>query len=644
MVDAVPERSTVCENPAVWYGGGLLVVLVWTGAWYIQGADRYVRIHDGLNSNVTVMKVTASSDVFLANSGEPIQQIAGVPRHCSIGELFLPIWFYRFLPTLWAYAGSEFFTRVVAHAGSFLLIVDFVWPNGGENCWFRLPLITTLSISFALLPFWIPGGLDVAGQPLLFWAILRLYQQKGTAIGLLVSVAFTFFSSVVLSGIFILLVVFTWWFLVAVFEKKLCWRVLTAFCLLLLGWLVSSYRLFEGRYSDPDFVSMRSEYVDSEFDGDVSENAKHGYTASLANWEAKRAFFSGNDSHAPPKHNPFVLATVVAAGSASLIGILIRIGVSTLSRQSRILNGQTTGKLGTIPIVDKSLVKTLSLNIAMAAAVFACALTSFWLGWYRTPFWGAVIKSFQIGLLNEINLARFHWFQPLLWLIAFTFAIRILLQRRPVFPSIHCVRVAFVFAMIGCHLVHLTFESEYCTEKNNSGITFREYYAKEQFDQIKKAIGRNQSEYRVASVGLHPTVAQENGFYTIDGFLANYPLSHKKAMEKVLHGELTKNRGLKQRFDSWGAQFYLFSAELVSQRPEDRDSGSNLMYTKNDSIRRIENFDIDVQALREMGVEFLFSAVEIGNWRNLRLNEVGVFKSEQSAWEITVYKIPTAEK
>lgn len=636
--------TTFYENPIAWYAGGLLVLLLWTAAWYAEGEDRYVRIHDGLSSNVTVLKITSSPEILLAPSGEPIKQIANIPRHCSMGELFLPIWFYRFLPTLWAYAASEFFVRIVAHAGMFLLLHDFLWPSERQGDIIRLALVTALSLCFALLPFWIPGGLDVAGQPLLFWAIANLFCRKQTAISLLISIAFPFFASVILSGVFFLMAIFGWWVLAALWQRKLSWRVAAALCLLTVGWFISSYRLFEGRYADPDFVSMRTEYAGSSEQAMVFRNAKHGYTSELANWEASRSFFSGEDSHAPPKHQPFILGSVAAAIFIGVLCVLFRLWAESLARDTNLLNHQTEANHAVDPPNRERLSKTVGYLAAMFAAVLGCGVTSLWLGWYRTPFWGAAINALPIEVFSEINFARFHWFQPLLWLIAFSFALRFFVEAKTSSRVRRILGIGFAGLMVSCQLSHLTLESEYYTEKSQSGITFREYYAPDLFAQIETAIGREKAAYRVGCVGYHPTAAQENGFYTVDGLMANYPLAHKKAMEKVLAAEFAKNPNLKNQFHTWGAQFYLFSAELTSHPKDERDSGSILMYTKDDSIRRIEQFDINTHALREMDVEYLFSAVEIGNWKELGLTSVGVFRSDESAWEITVYQIPAAEK
>lgn len=53
-------------------------------------------------------------------------------------------------------------------------------------------------------------------------------------------------------------------------------------------------------------------------------------------------------------------------------------------------------------------------------------------------------------------------------------------------------------------------------------------------EEIKDYIGKPQSSYRVGSIGLHPSVSQESGFYTVDGYVNSYPLAYKGLSEKLL--------------------------------------------------------------------------------------------------------------
>lgn len=46
----------------------------------------------------------------------------------------------------------------------------------------------------------------------------------------------------------------------------------------------------------------------------------------------------------------------------------------------------------------------------------------------------------------------------------------------------------------------------------------KQYYAVDLFRQIQTYIGKPQRSYRAASIGLHPSIAQYNGFYALDTY------------------------------------------------------------------------------------------------------------------------------
>ncbi|MGD0652951.1 MAG: DUF6044 family protein [Thermoguttaceae bacterium] len=57
-------------------------------------------------------------------------------------------------------------------------------------------------------------------------------------------------------------------------------------------------------------------------------------------------------------------------------------------------------------------------------------------------------------------------------------------------------------------------------------------------------------------------------------------------------------------------------------------------------MRRVDHLDIDTIALRQLGVEYIFSAVEIGNGEQLGLKLEKVFERDDSPWRIYVYAAP----
>jgi hypothetical protein len=166
--------------------------------------------------------------------------------------------------------------------------------------------------------------------------------------------------------------------------------------------------------------------------------------------------------------------------------------------------------------------------------------------------------------------------------------------------------------------------------KNENLITFRSFYSEKLFDGIENYIGYPKKDFRVVSIGMHPSIAQYNGFYTLDSYQNNYPLSYKTEFRKIIKEELDKSKRLKDYFDNWGSRSYIFSAELRE---------SCYLVCKKDSNVAITNISLNTDKLREMGARYIFSAVPILNAAQLNLKREKVFENSTSSWQIYLYKI-----
>ena len=62
-------------------------------------------------------------------------------------------------------------------------------------------------------------------------------------------------------------------------------------------------------------------------------------------------------------------------------------------------------------------------------------------------------------------------------------------------------------------------------------------------------------------------------------------------------------------------------------------------YSERDSTRKIENLDISIPALRELGAGYLLSSVEVGNHEPLGLTFEKAFEREDSPWQIFLYSL-----
>jgi Protein of unknown function (DUF6044) len=157
-------------------------------------------------------------------------------------------------------------------------------------------------------------------------------------------------------------------------------------------------------------------------------------------------------------------------------------------------------------------------------------------------------------------------------------------------------------------------------------LTFKEFYSEKQFKDIKSFIGKNQSSYRVISLGLHPAIAQFNGFYTLDGYICDYPLKYKHAFREIITGELDKDKGLKDYFDNWGSRCYAFTSATKRNFLESNH-------------KKIEQLDFNYDALKKLGGEFVISSAEINTQNNSRLKLLNIFINTDSYWKIYLYEV-----
>ncbi|MDD4776015.1 MAG: DUF6044 family protein, partial [Syntrophomonas sp.] len=166
-------------------------------------------------------------------------------------------------------------------------------------------------------------------------------------------------------------------------------------------------------------------------------------------------------------------------------------------------------------------------------------------------------------------------------------------------------------------------------EKKSGSPTYREFFAEQQFQEIKEYIGRPQPDYRVVSIGIHPSISLYNGFYTLDGYASNYPLEYKHQFRRIIAPELEKSPFYRDYFDSLGgSRCYVFVEKLMY----------NSMMTKGSGIK-IERLDIDTAQLKAMGGRYILSALEIENAGAIGLGLEKVFEHQDSAWKIYLYQV-----
>ena len=160
-------------------------------------------------------------------------------------------------------------------------------------------------------------------------------------------------------------------------------------------------------------------------------------------------------------------------------------------------------------------------------------------------------------------------------------------------------------------------------------ISFKQFYSVELFNQIKNEIEKPLDSFKVASIGMEPMVAQYNGFHTLDGYYTDYSKSYKQDFRKIIAKELDKSSHWRKYFDSWGARCYLFVSELDYIGKDYR-----LHYHSIQKDSKINNLELDIEAFKKLGGQYIFSNIEISNYKN---NGLVFLKSLKKKIHLTIF-------
>jgi hypothetical protein len=580
------QRASRAQSAAWWIGALLIIAGVMT-YFYHHGENSRALIIDSLDSYLPAHAVLARGDDFLAATDSTFKPLlGGIPRGSLPSETRLFLWLYRYLSPFHAYVAMEIILRVVALAGMVLLLRRHVLPNASAV------VIFGASLSFALLPFYVHADLSVTGQPLLAYALLNIRQRDNSPYNWLIVAVFPFTSSLPFIGFAIVPIVALWiageWLATRRFPARLS----IALALLVAGYGASEYRLLALLGGGHGFVSHRTEYV---------------YTAaplSRVLVHTAEDFAAGNP-YAPSLQDVIILPAAILA---QVLGVLLSRREKNDAKRNRQPEDIACGGYR----------HQLQLLVVL---IFVCAGISCWWGFCSSRPFVAILNSPAGGSVRTLQLHRLNLLHPALWTLVFAVTLAML---STALAGGRWVAAALVVVQL---FVVVAAERR---EHEQQKLTFAEFFSPALFRDIRDFIARPPENYRVVSLGLNPSIALYNGFHTADGYWVNYPLAYKHRFRRAMAGELAKDADLTAYFDEWGSRCFLFSAEL----------GRRYLYTKDSGKRRIERLNIDTGVLSDLGVEYILSAVEIGNAEELNLKLEHSFERGDSPWKIFLYSLP----
>lgn len=475
---------------------------------------------------------------------------------------------------------------------AFLIQYGIVFACGFFGMYFCVKEITDSSIlscaaaaCFSLLPIQPIYGLSVMGVPLLLYSFLRLYRKKQVLLSFLLILLFGLTTHLVLIG-YVALGMWALAILLMAVRHRLTKLPVLGFLWLLAIYLAVNYRLFlELLLGKSSYVSHREEQL----------------SGASPFWHTVWDIFVNGGQHASSLHK-FLILPILA---------MLAAGAFLYRRMEK---------------------KARQQYIAAAAWLAVLIGIAFFCGICRSE----PIVDFRnacSGFLHYFQPDRVYWLYPAGWYLEFVLCASFLWK---VLKGAEVLKGVVLLAVLLPTLQEIKVNSYFYMNvnqiNNGSGITgyisWESWYAEDLMTELEQAIGRKMSTYRIAHLGMSPAPALMHGFYTVDGYSNNYPLEYKHRFRRVMERELAKSPETAVYFDTWGSRCYLFNGE----------SGTAYMIGK-DRQFVYRDLELNMQALKDLSCEYLFSCGEILNAGEMGLVLMGYFETEVSYWGVWLYKI-----
>jgi uncharacterized membrane protein len=566
-------NSKIFKNPWVM---GLAIAFLYELPYIILGQDSHIYIADNLDTAIPGFLVMIQSGHLFDLHSNIDQIMNGLPREFFANGFNLSVLWYVFFNPFTAYIVNDFCIHWFAFTGMYILLREHVLLN--EKYW-----IANFSVSmcFALLPFYPIYGISQAGQPFLLWAFLNLYNRRNLLVSFAFIAFFPFYSMLVFAGTFIIPVsgIFFLWQWIKKNDLNLVF-----FCGLMLisaSYFIFEYQLIQLIFFNKSLISHRVEW------------------------------------------NP-------AYSSQDLLTTIKNAGLNFVAGHFHAISLHTVGLALILPVMallaaNKEWTK-LKRPVLILSCIFLFSLM------YAFSTWSGIIPLKEhVTFLKTFQTSRICWLNPALWYILLAICITEAMQiRYGKIMIIVCIPVQLLFIIL--HNSEVQYRTHGLVYKHTGAtISYREFFSENLLGDIKSYIGKPVSEYRIASLGMHPAIAQYNGFYTLDSYQNNYLLSYKHQFREVIQPELEKSKKTwKPYYDYWGNRCYLFSSEI----PKHERSFEITKYQN----KELKDFLINTVAFKKLGGKYILSAVKILYPEKTGLKLLKIFEREDSKWRIHLYE------
>jgi len=554
--------------------------------------EAYARGHDFLDHVFVYYVLRARLEGFFLNFDAVVPQLAGGLPYNALGfsDFQLGPNIYLLLEPFSAYVANELLRRLLALAGAYLLLQRYLLPDRASARW----IAAFAALAFALLPDQPNRFGTLSLQPLLFWALLNVWQGERPGASWAAILFYPFYSLLYLGGF----VICGYLLLVALAARRLRHPRTRQFAAAFV-YLCAAYLLMEARMFHQWFV------IDNESYRRLVEHAGPDLGAFFRQFASE--FILGNNANHVTGHSPVALAIVLAAAALLALPRL-----------------RSAGAPGREDAAEERRVGVWF--VLLLALVFLNAVVN--------ALDQAGFLDFKYALGFPFSFHRMDVTSPLAWrlLLALSiviFAFRLAPRWRAAaylalasataysmlqFPGVkeeivrrlgappHVGLKAALTGNYGPPRPYLHVKGSY-----HPGYTrLSDYYATEAFGRIRRdldaALGEP-SGYRTISLGITPSVSQFHGFYTLDGLFYDVSADYARSFVQLAAPEYAK-QGLE---------------------PNER-TGGLVLHVAPQSLRDgVVDLAFDACRFRAMGGRVLFSAWPIAEAAALGLKEFGAY-------------------
>lgn len=536
--------------------------------------NSYIQILDVLNAEFLynhLLKI--NNKLFHLNQFAEIKNVIDGWKILYIHSQFKLIkLFFYFFDSYYAYVLNSIFIRSLGFFGIKLLFKELFKKIQHQNIIF---------LTFALLP-----GLTIFGgclwaMPLLIWGFIKL--ENGFYIKGMVSILIYLITSSPYQFPFILFIIFFYFIYIFIRERKLNYGIIFGGLFFFLTGILLEFNLLIGIFSnDPELISHRTL---------AHNNIKFPSILGILYQYFKIPLF-GEYNPSQFFTSPIILLSFIYFSSFKkriqskiiylYVLIFIFISIKIFTPQILSLN---------IPILS-------TFNIEKKILYFIPICFFLILGYILSNMRRNRITFLVLISLFIINLAR----NP-------EISYNILGKESHIFIDEDYFFKAKLFGEKS--------KSKYFNIDEFSNLSYKDYFSKELFSEIKDYLNEPLDNYKILNVGISPSVTLFNGFHNMDAYLSNHSNLYNLEFDKIQ--------------DKYSARFQ----HKLRIKYDGYDKICNNCTIK-DPIKSI-NLNFKKEVAKKMKIDYVFSAFVITNSKEIGLELRNNFSNK--IYNIFIYKI-----